>query len=52
MADTATESLELNEAMVCSIHRLEQCGNCNADYRQENDEFFGVSIWYSNEFKY
>jgi hypothetical protein len=44
MADTAVESLELNEAMVCSPHRLEKCSTCDVDYRQENDEYFGVCV--------
>lgn len=49
MADTAVESIELNEAMVCSAHRLEQCTTCGIDNRQENDEFFGVRIVLSNQ---
>lgn len=38
---STTTSIELNDAMVCQ-HFKEQCSECNADFRQENDEFFGV----------
>jgi len=39
---STTASIELNDAMVCGQHCKEQCSDCDVDFRQENDEFFGV----------
>ncbi|TRM59550.1 hypothetical protein BD626DRAFT_507515 [Schizophyllum amplum] len=40
MADVEN-SIELNDAIFCSQHFKEVCNECDVDFREENDGFFG-----------
>ncbi|ETW76191.1 hypothetical protein HETIRDRAFT_412329 [Heterobasidion irregulare TC 32-1] len=42
MADVvpAASQIEINDAIFCQ-HYKEVCGECSADFREENDTFFG-----------
>jgi len=40
MADTASSTIEINDAVFCT-HFKEVCTDCSFDGREENDGFFG-----------
>ncbi|KAI4518338.1 hypothetical protein EV122DRAFT_209620 [Schizophyllum commune] len=40
MADVE-KSIELNDAIFCAQHFKEVCTECDVDFREENDGFFG-----------
>ncbi|UPK95221.1 hypothetical protein LCI18_006156 [Fusarium solani-melongenae] len=34
-------SVEINDGVFCAQHLLEVCEDCGADFREENDAFYG-----------